>query len=308
MQRQPRPALAGRLLAERRPARPRMTPAAPLDLRDSAGSVRVLASRAPSRAVPRTPPRRTRPPRAPGRSPRTGPPRGSAGPARSRPSTRPDSRPATAESPAPVGLPRTRGRRGRLPQAFGRWPRACPSAPSEATTVWAPRRRASRAARSGSREPVSPASSSALGLTRSGRAAMPRRSGSPLVSSSTGTFARAGLAHQLGVRARPAAPAAGCRTAPPRRRRRAAARTSPRKASHSAGETSGPGSLSWVVSPVAASTTAIVRRVAPAMGTSASTGAERRGEQRAQHLAARRRPRSPSPRSRGRARRAPGRR
>jgi hypothetical protein len=34
---------------------------------------------------------------------------------------------------------------------------------------------------------------------------------------------------------------------------------------------SGPGSLSWVVSPVVSSTTAIVRRVAPPTGTSAST-------------------------------------
>ncbi len=41
-------------------------------------------------------------------------------------------------------------------------------------------------------------------------------------------------------------------------------------ASHSAGVTTGPGSLSWVVSPVDSSTTATVRRVAPPTGTSAS--------------------------------------
>ncbi len=43
-----------------------------------------------------------------------------------------------------------------------------------------------------------------------------------------------------------------------------------RKASHSAAVTVGPGSLSWVVSPSAASTTATVRRVDPAVSTSSS--------------------------------------
>lgn len=43
-----------------------------------------------------------------------------------------------------------------------------------------------------------------------------------------------------------------------------------RRAAHSSAVTSGPGSLSWVVSPVARSTTAIVRRVFPATVTRAS--------------------------------------
>lgn len=98
----------------------------------------------------------------------------------------------------------------------------------------------------------------------------PRRNGSPLVSSSTGT---------------PAARAARTRTAYAptgtpggRLPHRATASASPRspsyaswKADHSAGVMTGPGSLSWVVSPVRASTTATVRRVAPVTGTSAST-------------------------------------
>lgn len=47
-----------------------------------------------------------------------------------------------------------------------------------------------------------------------------------------------------------------------------------RRAAHSSAVTSGPGSLSWVVSPVARSTTAMVRRVFPATVTRASvTGA-----------------------------------
>ncbi len=104
----------------------------------------------------------------------------------------------------------------------------------------------------------------------SGRAATPRRSASPLVSSSTGTFAA------RAARTRPAyAPTgtAGGRL-PHRATAEADASRSPYacwKADHSAGVTVGPGSLSWVVSPVRSSTTAIVRRVAPVTGIRVST-------------------------------------
>lgn len=191
----------------------------------------------------------------------------------SRPSASADRRPATAESPAPVGLP-DRARGGAARQVPWGVAASSPAGPSEVMTAWAPRRRASRVAGSGSREPVSSASSAAFGLIISGRAAIPRRRASPLVSRRTGTpAARA-------VRIRSAYAPTG--TPGGRLPHRATAATGraedrtrvsyrPWKAAHSAVVISGPGSLNWVVSPVAASATARVRRVGPAQGTSAST-------------------------------------
>ena len=123
-----------------------------------------------------------------------------AGPASCRPSTSPDSSPATAESPAPVGLPATRAG-GAARQVPSGVTASRPSAPSEATTPCAPRRRASRVARSGSREPVSSASSSAFGLMRSGRAAMPAAQRFAAGVEEDGDAGGAGRADQFGVRA-----------------------------------------------------------------------------------------------------------
>ncbi len=113
-----------------------------------------------------------------------------------------------------------------------------PSAPSEATTVCAPRRRASLVACNGSWEPVSSASSSAFGLTTSGG----RRHPGAAVRRSVeqhGDARRPCGAHQLGTRP-PAPPAAGCRTAPPRRPRTPVRRTTPGRRTTRRGLSPGP--------------------------------------------------------------------